>query len=95
MHISSKFFCFRKAFTPAIRLSNSLSFYSCCSTLYNEGHATVPNLAEKLTLELVHHIEVSYYFISTNYLNYLITSSQVFDSCRVSSRKLCPDWRSR
>ncbi|XP_008289661.1 interferon-induced GTP-binding protein Mx [Stegastes partitus] len=29
------------------------------STLYNEGHATVPMLAEKLTLELVHHIERS------------------------------------
>ncbi|KAG7999383.1 Interferon-induced GTP-binding protein Mx [Nibea albiflora] len=26
-------------------------------TLYNDGHATVPKLAEKLTLELVHHIE--------------------------------------
>ncbi|KAM4587556.1 interferon-induced GTP-binding protein Mx isoform 1-T1 [Odontesthes bonariensis] len=29
------------------------------NTLYNEGLATVPNLAEKLTLELVHHIEKS------------------------------------
>ncbi|XP_070758667.1 interferon-induced GTP-binding protein Mx isoform X1 [Enoplosus armatus] len=28
-------------------------------TLYEEGHATVPKLAEKLTLELVHHIERS------------------------------------
>ncbi|XP_028254066.1 interferon-induced GTP-binding protein Mx-like [Parambassis ranga] len=28
-------------------------------TLYNEGHATVPKLAEKLTLELVNHIENS------------------------------------
>uniref|UniRef100_A0A3Q0RHP9 Interferon-induced GTP-binding protein Mx n=1 Tax=Amphilophus citrinellus TaxID=61819 RepID=A0A3Q0RHP9_AMPCI len=28
-------------------------------TLYSEGHATVPKLAEKLTLELVHHIEKS------------------------------------
>ncbi|XP_060898307.1 interferon-induced GTP-binding protein Mx-like [Labrus mixtus] len=28
-------------------------------TLYNEDHATVPKLAEKLTLELVHHIEKS------------------------------------
>ncbi|XP_041837170.1 interferon-induced GTP-binding protein Mx [Melanotaenia boesemani] len=28
-------------------------------TLYNEDHATVPKLAEKLTLELVHHIERS------------------------------------
>ncbi|XP_051269581.1 interferon-induced GTP-binding protein Mx isoform X3 [Dicentrarchus labrax] len=28
-------------------------------TLYNDGHATVPKLAEKLTLELVHHIEKS------------------------------------
>lgn len=32
---------------------------NCFSTLYEEGHATVPNLAEKLTLELVHHIEVT------------------------------------
>ncbi|XP_053471503.1 interferon-induced GTP-binding protein MxA [Ictalurus furcatus] len=29
------------------------------STLYEEGMATIPNLAEKLTLELVHHIELS------------------------------------
>uniref|UniRef100_A0AAY4EP99 Interferon-induced GTP-binding protein Mx n=1 Tax=Denticeps clupeoides TaxID=299321 RepID=A0AAY4EP99_9TELE len=29
------------------------------SVLYNEGHATIPKLAEKLTLELVHHIERS------------------------------------
>nr|AZL95661.1 Mx1 protein [Miichthys miiuy] len=28
-------------------------------TLYDEGHATVPKLAEKLTLELVHHIQKS------------------------------------
>ncbi|KAG8007466.1 Interferon-induced GTP-binding protein Mx [Nibea albiflora] len=28
-------------------------------TLYNDGNATVPKLAEKLTLELVHHIERS------------------------------------
>ncbi|XP_054482825.1 interferon-induced GTP-binding protein Mx [Anoplopoma fimbria] len=28
-------------------------------TLYDEGHATIPKLAEKLTLELVHHIERS------------------------------------
>ncbi|GAA6222302.1 interferon-induced GTP-binding protein Mx-like [Lates japonicus] len=28
-------------------------------TLYNDGHATVSKLAEKLTLELVHHIERS------------------------------------
>nr|AET06168.1 myxovirus resistance 1 protein [Pagrus major]AHC69386.1 Mx1 protein [Pagrus major] len=27
--------------------------------LYDEGHATVPKLAEKLTLELVHHIQMS------------------------------------
>ncbi|XP_064822601.1 interferon-induced GTP-binding protein Mx3-like isoform X1 [Oncorhynchus masou masou] len=29
------------------------------STLYDEGHATIPKLAEKLTIELVHHIEKS------------------------------------
>ncbi|CAB1353579.1 unnamed protein product [Coregonus sp. 'balchen'] len=29
------------------------------STLYDEGYATIPKLAEKLTLELVHHIEKS------------------------------------
>ncbi|XP_033821869.1 interferon-induced GTP-binding protein Mx-like [Periophthalmus magnuspinnatus] len=28
-------------------------------TLYKEGYATIPKLAEKLTLELVHHIETS------------------------------------
>nr|XP_057935714.1 interferon-induced GTP-binding protein Mx-like [Doryrhamphus excisus] len=29
------------------------------NTLFDEGHATVPKLAEKLTLELVHHIQRS------------------------------------
>ncbi|KAA0722604.1 Interferon-induced GTP-binding protein [Triplophysa tibetana] len=29
------------------------------NTLYNEGFATIPKLAEKLTIELVHHIEKS------------------------------------
>ncbi|KAK9529388.1 hypothetical protein VZT92_013483 [Zoarces viviparus] len=29
------------------------------NTLYNDGHACIPKLAEKLTLELVHHIERS------------------------------------
>ncbi|KAM8756298.1 uncharacterized protein AB9X84_009540 [Acanthopagrus schlegelii] len=33
--------------------------HECFQTLYNDGHATVPKLAEKLTLELVHHIEKS------------------------------------
>lgn len=28
-------------------------------TLYTDGQASVPKLAEKLTLELVHHIEVA------------------------------------
>ena len=42
----------------------SMDLYSCCRTLYNDGHATVPKLAEKLTLELVHHIEVNSYFVT-------------------------------
>ncbi|XP_056585561.1 interferon-induced GTP-binding protein MxA-like [Triplophysa dalaica] len=29
------------------------------NTLYNEGYATIPKLAEKLTIELVHHIQKS------------------------------------
>ncbi|KAM8756297.1 LOW QUALITY PROTEIN: interferon-induced GTP-binding protein Mx-like [Acanthopagrus schlegelii] len=33
--------------------------HECFHVLYNEGHATVPKLAEKLTLELVHHIQMS------------------------------------
>ncbi|KAB5523263.1 hypothetical protein PHYPO_G00150480 [Pangasianodon hypophthalmus] len=33
--------------------------HSHFSELYDEGMATIPNLAEKLTLELVHHIERS------------------------------------
>ncbi len=28
------------------------------SELYREGYATIPKLAEKLTTELVHHIQV-------------------------------------
>ena len=39
----------------------SAAFYLFCSTLYNDGLATVPKLAEKLTLELVHHIEVIFF----------------------------------
>uniref|UniRef100_A0A3P8PT44 Interferon-induced GTP-binding protein Mx n=1 Tax=Astatotilapia calliptera TaxID=8154 RepID=A0A3P8PT44_ASTCA len=34
-------------------------------TLFDEGQATVPKLAEKLTLELVHHIQVSTYYCFT------------------------------
>lgn len=34
----------------------------CCRILNEEGHATVPKLAEKLTLELVHHIQVNTFY---------------------------------
>uniref|UniRef100_A0A672GKM4 Interferon-induced GTP-binding protein Mx n=1 Tax=Salarias fasciatus TaxID=181472 RepID=A0A672GKM4_SALFA len=34
-------------------------------TLFDSGHATVPKLAEKLTLELVHHIEVGISIVSS------------------------------
>ena len=44
--------------------------YPLCSTLYDEGHATIPKLAEKLTLELVQHIEVnSSYIMMSLYLS--------------------------
>ncbi len=33
------------------------------SKLYEEGFATIPKLAEKLTIELVHHIQVNYNFV--------------------------------
>nr|ACF75866.1 Mx1 protein [Oplegnathus fasciatus] len=33
--------------------------HACFQILYDEGYATVPKLAEKLTLELVHHIQSS------------------------------------
>lgn len=33
-------------------------FYCGCRCLYDQGQATTPKLAEKLTLELVHHIQV-------------------------------------
>lgn len=38
-----------------------------CRTLYNDNKATVPKLAEKLTLELVHHIEVTFGFTHYHY----------------------------
>lgn len=38
-----------------------LTLYFCHRVLYDNGHATVPKLAEKLTLELVHHIQVNIY----------------------------------
>ncbi|XP_047438806.1 interferon-induced GTP-binding protein Mx-like [Mugil cephalus] len=46
--------------TEAIETEND--FFKChahFNALYDEGHATIPKLAEKLTLELVHHIEKS------------------------------------
>lgn len=62
------------------RLSSvySVAFNCCCSTLYNEGQATVPKLAEKLTIELVEHIEVSFYFhltLTINCINYELLTS--------------------
>lgn len=33
--------------------------YSFHRTLYTDGQASIPKLAEKLTIELVHHIEVA------------------------------------
>lgn len=33
--------------------------FSSHRTLYTDGQASIPKLAEKLTLELVHHIEVA------------------------------------
>uniref|UniRef100_A0A3B3D5Y9 Interferon-induced GTP-binding protein Mx n=1 Tax=Oryzias melastigma TaxID=30732 RepID=A0A3B3D5Y9_ORYME len=41
-------------------------------TLYSDGHATVPKLAEKLTLELVHHIEVNFRFLTPPFNNLYI-----------------------
>ena len=48
----------------------SVTPYFCCSVLYNEGHATVPKLAEKLTLELVHHIQVNTSWCSSFTVHY-------------------------
>uniref|UniRef100_A0A3B3D6B9 Interferon-induced GTP-binding protein Mx n=1 Tax=Oryzias melastigma TaxID=30732 RepID=A0A3B3D6B9_ORYME len=44
-------------------------------TLYSDGHATVPKLAEKLTLELVHHIEVNFRFLTP-----AVPSAEIFAS---------------
>lgn len=49
----------------------TLSIWIVCRTLYDEGKATIPKLAEKLTLELVNHIEVAFpcifFFIHSQY----------------------------
>lgn len=68
--------------------------YSCYSTLYNDGHATVPKLAEKLTLELVHHIEVNSSCITLTVYITMFTLGVEVDR-GVFFRNLCLDWKSR
>ncbi|KAL3059071.1 hypothetical protein OYC64_011078 [Pagothenia borchgrevinki] len=50
-------------------------------TLYDEGHATVPKLAEKLTLELVHHIKRSLPRLEEQIENKLKTTQANLDKC--------------
>lgn len=45
--------------TVICSLTGCVTSYFCFSLLYDEGLATVPKLAENLTLELVHHIQVN------------------------------------
>ncbi len=54
----------RSAFEVLVSFLSPVAFHLFCRVLYDEGYATVPKLAEKLTLELVHHIQVntSYWF---------------------------------
>lgn len=77
----------------------SVTFYFCCSTLYDEGHATVPKLAEKLTLELVHHIQVKAYrrfTLTVHYITFTLPAPCVkrLNQC-VIFRNLCLDWKNR
>ncbi|XP_033938901.1 interferon-induced GTP-binding protein Mx-like [Pseudochaenichthys georgianus] len=50
-------------------------------TLYDEGHATVPKLAEKLTLELVHHIKRSLPGLEEQIEKKLKTTQANLDKC--------------
>ncbi|XP_033977526.1 interferon-induced GTP-binding protein Mx-like isoform X2 [Trematomus bernacchii] len=50
-------------------------------TLYDEGHATVPKLAEKLTLELVHHIKRSLPRLEEQIEKKLKTTQANLDKC--------------
>ncbi|XP_054640115.1 interferon-induced GTP-binding protein Mx-like [Dunckerocampus dactyliophorus] len=51
------------------------------NTLYSEGHATVPKLAEKLTLELVHHIERSLPRLEEQIVEKLAQTQAELDKC--------------
>ncbi|XP_068449701.1 interferon-induced GTP-binding protein Mx-like isoform X2 [Clinocottus analis] len=50
-------------------------------SLYDEGHATVPKLAEKLTLELVHHIKGSLPQLENQIEKKLAETQAELDSC--------------
>lgn len=59
--------------------NNTLTIWIFCRTLYDDGQATIPKLAEKLTLELVNHIEVSlpcifFFYYHYSGINSLVTS---------------------
>lgn len=66
------------------------------SELYEEGKATIPNLAEKLTLELVHHIEVmiALFHYPSGYAVKEIHPGRS-KTCRFVFSYLSHDWRSR
>ncbi|KAM8916841.1 interferon-induced GTP-binding protein Mx-like [Spinachia spinachia] len=50
-------------------------------TLYDKGHATVPKLAEKLTLELVHHIQRSLPQLEKQIEMKITESQEKLDKC--------------
>lgn len=59
-------------------------FNSFCSALYDKKLATVPILAEKLTIELVHHIEVRPYLDVSSSVNVLGFNGWKFDFTEIS-----------
>lgn len=61
-----------------------LNFF--CSTLYNKELATIPILAEKLTIELVHHIEVRHCLGVSSPVDVLAFNGWKFDFTEISPK---------
>lgn len=58
--------------------------FSSHRSLYTDGQASIPKLAEKLTLELVHHIEVASPRITLPQCHFCFTRTSTLTAVRLS-----------
>lgn len=77
----------------------SKPMFSSHRTLYTDGQASIPKLAEKLTLELVHHIEVVLPRITLTQCHFCFTRASTLTAVRLFLLLLPRDpylgWRSK